>query len=158
MRPKKHKTTGSNDLWLWPQRRMPSRVDCRRYLLRLGNAKGRKFDTSAASRSDSWRRPWCRPLLDTSFSVETGTAAASTGRCRPCRLGREHAVRRNAVLDPFSSAVIGSKPASVMQAKVIGNTATSRLLDGGVVVERVLRRDDRIREMCFPRLHVAGGC
>ena len=43
------------------------------------------------------------------------------------------------------------------EAKVIGNTATSRLLDGGVVVERVLRRDDRIREMCFPRLHVAGG-
>ena len=33
------------------------------------------------------------------------------------RLGREHAVRRNAVLDPFSSPVSGSKPASVMRRK-----------------------------------------
>ena len=32
------------------------------------------------------------------------------------RLGREHAVRRNA-LDPFSSPVSGSKPASVMRRK-----------------------------------------
>ena len=91
------------------------------------------------------------------------------------RLGREHAVRRNAVLDPFFErgqrveACLGDARPRLRgqtamvhagdheEAKVIGNTDASRLLDGGVVVERVLRRDDRIREMCFPRLHVAGG-
>src|SRR5215469_18954217 len=32
------------------------------------------------------------------------------------------------------------------EAKVVGNTAARRLFDEGVVVKRVLRRDDRIRE------------
>ena len=35
---------------------------------------------------------------------------------------------------------------------MVGNTAARRLFDGGVVVKRVLRRDDRIREAVSPYL------
>ena len=38
------------------------------------------------------------------------------------------------------------------EAKVVGNTAARRLFDSGVVVKRVLRRDDRIREAVSPYL------
>src|SRR6516225_2972570 len=38
------------------------------------------------------------------------------------------------------------------EAKVVGNTVARRLLDGGAVVERVQRCDDRIREAVSPSL------
>jgi len=38
------------------------------------------------------------------------------------------------------------------EAKVVGNTAARRLLDGGVVLERALWRDNRIRAAVSPSL------
>ena len=38
------------------------------------------------------------------------------------------------------------------EVKLVGNTVARRLLDGGAVVERVLRCDDRIREAVSPSL------
>jgi hypothetical protein len=41
-------------------------------------------------------------------------------------------------------------PGDHEEVKVVGNTVARRLLDGGAVVERVLRCDDRIREAVSP--------
>src|SRR6516162_10156347 len=43
-------------------------------------------------------------------------------------------------------------PGDHEEVKLVGNTVARRLLDGGAVVERVLRCDDRIREAASPSL------